>query len=190
LNAGPDTAVLHFGHSQPCTYHSHFLLSSPLSIIPSWSSNSVGIVVIFWWCHLQNRYHVTSVGKSQRVGYRNRFLSLCPELTSSYFVDTMLTCERTSQSTNFPSRLRNKIRSQTQIVAREQIGDGPVTEMECPKCSNKQVTWSEAHLQSANDGSTIFYCCMRCHYRYVFTSLIPCFLLTISDLVSRWKEDN
>ena len=81
--------------------------------------------------------------------------------------DAMLTSVQVSSSTNFPSRLRTKLRSQTQTVTQKDIGDGPVTEIECPRCSNKKATWSEAQLRSADEGSTIFYCCMQCRHRYL-----------------------
>ncbi|CAI7635120.1 unnamed protein product [Penicillium bialowiezense] len=78
----------------------------------------------------------------------------------------MLTYERVSESSNFPSRLRNKLRSETQIVTQKDIGDGPTTEIECPSCSNKLATWTEAQLRSADEGSTIFYCCTQCRQRW------------------------
>ncbi|KAJ5708517.1 hypothetical protein N7488_008318 [Penicillium malachiteum] len=71
-----------------------------------------------------------------------------------------------SSSANFPSRLRTKLRSQTQAVSKKDLGDGPITEIECPKCSHPKATWTEAQLRSADEGSTIFYCCMECRHRW------------------------
>ncbi|KAJ6015308.1 hypothetical protein N7540_009899 [Penicillium herquei] len=78
----------------------------------------------------------------------------------------LLTSVHVSSSANFPSRLRTKLRSQTQEVNRKDLGDGPITEIECPKCSHPKATWTEAQLRSADEGSTIFYCCMECRHRW------------------------
>lgn len=81
------------------------------------------------------------------------------------YVDKLLDSEQVATSENFPSSLRNKLRSQTQTVSRKDIGDGPVVEVECPECSNDKATWSEAQLRSADEGSTIFYRCQRCGHK-------------------------
>lgn len=102
--------------------------------------------------------------------------------------DVMLTSVQVSSSTNFPSRLRDKLRSQTQTVSQKDLGDGPVTEMECPRCSNMKATWSEAQLRSADEGSTIFYCCMQCKHRYLWHIILP--KKRLLNFCSRWSENN
>ncbi|OJJ36508.1 hypothetical protein ASPWEDRAFT_107014 [Aspergillus wentii DTO 134E9] len=68
-------------------------------------------------------------------------------------------------SENFPSRLRNKVKSYTQEVTRETIGSGPKIEVDCVKCPSKDVTYSQVQLRSADEGSTIFYTCLKCGHR-------------------------
>lgn len=63
----------------------------------------------------------------------------------------MLTTVQVSLSSNFPSKLRKKLRSQTQTVTHKYLGDGPITEMECPRCQNNEATWTEAQLRSADE---------------------------------------
>jgi len=73
---------------------------------------------------------------------------------------------QTSVSKGFPSRLRNKINSYTQKITNETLGFGPQIEMDCIKCPSREVTWSQAQLRSADEGSTIFYRCLRCGERW------------------------
>jgi DNA-directed RNA polymerase I subunit RPA12 len=134
---------------------------------PTWSS-SARTAVIFSQYHQQNRFHVNSVGNPRRVSDTTN-----PERFSDFLFtdtlwtsDTILTDVQISLSTNFPSRLRTKLLSKTQVVSQKDLGDGPVTDMECPQCSNSKATWIEAQLRSADEGRTIFYCCRKCRHRY------------------------
>lgn len=70
-----------------------------------------------------------------------------------------------STSENFPSQLRNKLKSITQHVPQETVAMGPRIEMECVKCPSKEVTYTEAQTRSADEGSTIFYTCVKCGHR-------------------------
>lgn len=36
----------------------------------------------------------------------------------------------------------------------------------CPKCSNEEMVFTEAQLRSADEGTTIFYRCTKCNFRY------------------------
>ncbi|EEP77565.1 predicted protein [Uncinocarpus reesii 1704] len=78
---------------------------------------------------------------------------------------TALNYTQTSTSENFPSRLRNKLKSYTQEVTREAVGSGPQIEMDCVKCPSREVTYAQVQLRSADEGSTIFYTCMKCKHR-------------------------
>ncbi|SZE99952.1 unnamed protein product [Blumeria hordei] len=65
---------------------------------------------------------------------------------------------------NFPSRLREILTSQTQELTAKDFESTRIIERECPECQAKVMTWSEAQLRSADEGSTIFYRCV-CGYR-------------------------
>ncbi|KAJ5868591.1 hypothetical protein N7534_003144 [Penicillium rubens] len=101
--------------------------------------------------------HLLSVSSAEQIP-----CELCGKSTKN----TILTDVQISSSTNFPSRLRTKLLSKTQVVSQKDLGDGPITDMECPQCSNSKATWTEAQLRSADEGSTIFYCCTKCRHRW------------------------
>ncbi|KAL4800176.1 hypothetical protein BDV19DRAFT_384537 [Aspergillus venezuelensis] len=80
--------------------------------------------------------------------------------------NTLLNHAQTSTSEAFPSRLRNKLKSYTQQVTKESIGSGPHIEMDCPKCPSKGVTYAQVQMRSADEGTTIFYICLKCGHRW------------------------
>lgn len=67
-----------------------------------------------------------------------------------------------SVSKGFPSRLQTKLTSYTQNITAEDLGTGPIVNVNCPECPSNEVTWTEAQLRSADEGSTIFYRCTKC----------------------------
>ncbi|KAI6249274.1 DNA-directed RNA polymerase I subunit RPA12 [Erysiphe necator] len=69
-----------------------------------------------------------------------------------------------SQSSNFPSFLRDKLTSKTQTLTAKDFENTRLIERECPECHAKVMTWSEAQMRSADEGTTIFYRCV-CGYR-------------------------
>lgn len=69
-----------------------------------------------------------------------------------------------SKSNNFPSFLRDKLTSKTQRLTSKDFENTRIIERECPECQSKVMTWSEAQLRSADEGTTIFYRC-ECGYR-------------------------
>ncbi|PKY06663.1 hypothetical protein P168DRAFT_288585 [Aspergillus campestris IBT 28561] len=81
-------------------------------------------------------------------------------------LDEALLHTQTSASENFPSKLRDKLRSHTQEVTRETIGSGPQIDLDCIKCPSKKVTYAQVQLRSADEGSTIFYTCLLCGHRW------------------------
>jgi DNA-directed RNA polymerase I subunit RPA12 len=88
-------------------------------------------------------------------------------LITQILTDDAFSHTQTSVSKGFPSRLRNKINSYTQKLTNETLGFGPQIEMDCIKCPSREVTWSQAQLRSADEGSTIFYRCLRCGERSI-----------------------
>lgn len=104
-----------------------------------------------------------------------------PSLWSSFLqankmqiaLDEALFHTQTSVSENFPSRLRNKMKSHTQEITRDTIGSGPRIDIDCPKCPSKAASYSQVQMRSADEGSTIFYTCLQCGHRYVF-NIHPC----------------
>src|SRR5436189_5641809 len=99
-----------------------------------------------------------------RVGLLLLFLSQ-RRLISHAPTDTMFSQTTTSTSNNFPSTLRSKLTSNTQNITSKDIETNARIARDCPKCPAKEMTWSEAQLRSADEGTTIFYRCPSCGYR-------------------------
>ncbi|KAH8433229.1 DNA-directed RNA polymerase I subunit RPA12 [Aspergillus melleus] len=70
----------------------------------------------------------------------------------------------TRTSENFPSKLRNRLKSHTQTP--QKAPSGPTMDIECPKCPSKEVYYAQVQLRSADEGSTIFYTCVGCAHRW------------------------
>ncbi|KAL1998950.1 hypothetical protein VTN02DRAFT_5286 [Thermoascus thermophilus] len=87
------------------------------------------------------------------------------ELCGQTAKNEALSYTRQYVSEQFPSRLRSKLKSNTQVVDREVLGSGPRIEVDCVKCPSKEVTYAQVQLRSADEGSTIFYRCLRCGHR-------------------------
>lgn len=47
------------------------------------------------------------------------------------------------------------------------VAAGPRIEIDCPKCPSKEASYAQVQLRGADEGSTIFYTCLRCKHRYV-----------------------
>lgn len=70
-----------------------------------------------------------------------------------------------SSTNKFPSTLRTKLLSKTQIVTTNDTESTRTVQRDCPECSGNKMTWSEAQLRSADEGTTIFYRCVECGHR-------------------------
>ncbi|RKF71973.1 DNA-directed RNA polymerase I subunit RPA12 [Golovinomyces cichoracearum] len=86
-------------------------------------------------------------------------------LPSNSTIDSKRFDTTTSKTNNFPSLLREKLTSKTQQLTSKDFENTRVIERECPECQAKVMTWSEAQMRSADEGSTIFYRCV-CGYRF------------------------
>ncbi|OCH94212.1 DNA-directed RNA polymerase I kDa polypeptide [Obba rivulosa] len=62
----------------------------------------------------------------------------------------------------FPSPLRQKTKTQTKVHDANE-GLLKVTE-KCPECGHMEAYSKEAQLRSADEGSTIFYTCVKCKF--------------------------
>ena len=102
-------------------------------------------------------------------------------------LDEALLQTQTSVSENFPSKLRDKLRSHTQEVTHKTIGSGPEIDLDCIKCPSKKVTYAQVQLRSADEGSTIFYACVQCGHRWVGFHFLSGSMLMSSH---RWQENN
>jgi DNA-directed RNA polymerase subunit M/transcription elongation factor TFIIS len=80
--------------------------------------------------------------------------------------DIVSSLTTTSKSSNFPSTLRTKLTSTTQNLTSKDLENTRRIAKECPKCHAQEMTWSEAQLRSADEGSTIFYRCPDCGHRW------------------------
>lgn len=107
--------------------------------------------------------------KCDACGEVNQSPSFCSPLVTIadvFHPDTMLSQTTTSSSSNFPSELRNKLTSNTQVLTLKDRENTKKISQECPACHTMEVTWSEAQLRGADEGSTIFYRCPACSHRY------------------------
>ncbi|ORY31255.1 hypothetical protein BCR39DRAFT_527143 [Naematelia encephala] len=69
-----------------------------------------------------------------------------------------------SSPTAFPSALRSK-----RALVQDQLTDGerakekdPVAQEKCQKCGNIGLSYKVMQLRSADEGSTVFYKCLKC----------------------------
>lgn len=72
----------------------------------------------------------------------------------------------TSTPAAFPSRLRDKL-SDIQVLSAADRDTWALTPKTCPKCENPEMKFRDVQLRGADEGSTIFYRCPACDYRYV-----------------------
>jgi DNA-directed RNA polymerase I subunit RPA12 len=79
-----------------------------------------------------------------------------------FAIDIVSSQTTTSSSKNFPSALRTKLTSTTQNITSKDLENTRRIAKECPDCHAKEMTWTEAQLRGADEGSTIFYRCLDC----------------------------
>ncbi|KAH8596058.1 hypothetical protein B0O99DRAFT_651741 [Bisporella sp. PMI_857] len=75
------------------------------------------------------------------------------------------TITTTSKPESFPSKLRQQL-SSIQTVRLSDLQTDATIAVSCPKCDVKEVRWAQAQLRGADEGSTIFYTCPGCNYKW------------------------
>ncbi|CAO1633322.1 unnamed protein product [Sympodiomycopsis kandeliae] len=81
-----------------------------------------------------------------------------------------LTLVTKSNPSAFPSALRLKRQLVTTISAnKKQDGaraDEATIKEKCPKCGNEEMNFSTLQMRSADEGTTVFYTCPKCGYKF------------------------
>ena len=60
----------------------------------------------------------------------------------------------------------NKLKNKEDKLREEQKNERTIIDEKCPKCGNGQMYYYTMQTRSADEGSTIFYECVKCHYKY------------------------
>ena len=60
----------------------------------------------------------------------------------------------------------NKLKNKEDKLREEQKNERTIIDEKCPKCGNGQMYYYSMQTRSADEGSTIFYECVKCHYKY------------------------
>lgn len=70
-----------------------------------------------------------------------------------------------SKPSAFPSALRSK-HTDVQNVNTEELQVESIANEECPQCQAKEMFFHTKQLRSADEGSTVFYRCGQCGYKF------------------------
>jgi len=71
-----------------------------------------------------------------------------------------------SKPSAFPSTLRTRLRSDVQEMTEEDMQTEATIKHTCEKCGTEEVRYHERQLRGADEGSTIFYTCPGCGWRW------------------------
>ncbi|EMF09707.1 uncharacterized protein SEPMUDRAFT_16755, partial [Sphaerulina musiva SO2202] len=71
-----------------------------------------------------------------------------------------------SKPSAFPSALRTRLRSDVQEVSESDMQDAATINLPCERCGHPEVKFYSRQLRSADEGSTIFYTCPKCAYKW------------------------
>ncbi|WPH04444.1 Hypothetical protein R9X50_00733500 [Acrodontium crateriforme] len=77
------------------------------------------------------------------------------------------TITTSSKPDAFPSTLRTRLRSDVQEVSEAERRTEVKIKEVCPKCGHDEVRYYTQQLRSADEGSTIFYTCESCSFKWV-----------------------
>jgi DNA-directed RNA polymerase I subunit RPA12 len=92
-------------------------------------------------------------------------LCFCVATDMGYLDDWPVIHTSQSRPDAFPSTLHRRLRTLTQEVP-EDIEVGTKVQQDCPNCSNDEMVYTGKQLRGADEGTTIFYHCTKCQYRY------------------------
>ncbi|CAK91290.1 unnamed protein product (macronuclear) [Paramecium tetraurelia] len=102
-------------------------------------------------CHFMLELpEVMDIIECNRCGYKCSITDYQPK----YIIST-IKMEPKSWLSNQPQE--SKLSDQSHRAVIEQV---------CPKCSHEEAYFSTAQLRSADEGSTVFYECVKCQFRY------------------------
>ena len=106
--------------------------------------------------------------------------SLMPRMTGAT-TDQMIRCEDCSLSTKdtsdkvivstskpsaFPSALRSKHADVQNVNTEELQVESVASDQACPQCPAKEMFYHQKQLRSADEGTTVFYRCGQCGYKF------------------------
>ncbi|PWN21102.1 hypothetical protein BCV69DRAFT_248705 [Microstroma glucosiphilum] len=82
-----------------------------------------------------------------------------------------LTLTTRSNPSAFPSALRLKRQLVTTVSSAGDAQDGAradeaTIKEKCPKCGNEEMRFSTLQMRSADEGTTVFYTCPNCGYKF------------------------
>ena len=81
-------------------------------------------------------------------------------------LDLLLSQVQVSTTAKARSKLRDKLNSNVRAVTAEDAkGAEQRTDKTCPKCDKQELTFTQAQLRGADEGTTIFYYCLSCSHR-------------------------
>jgi DNA-directed RNA polymerase subunit M/transcription elongation factor TFIIS len=91
----------------------------------------------------------------------------------------------------FPSALQKK-HSKLQEVKPGHLQSRATIQQECPKCASDKMWYSELQLRSADEGTTLFFECPDCGYKWVASGLLLRILTTWTNAgpLSRFTLNN
>ncbi|KAE9975383.1 hypothetical protein EG328_003222 [Venturia inaequalis] len=94
-------------------------------------------------------------------GSSSRAVSLPGSYTSSTLITT------TSKPSSFPSKLRDKLSGDVQQINVEDYSTEREFEITCPNaCGAEKARYHEKQTRGADEGSTIFYTCVGCGFKW------------------------
>lgn len=107
---------------------------------------------------------------------KQRYILVCASLAiSDNYLGVDIRFEpviTTSKPDAFPSALRNK-HSNVQQLSEDDVQKEAVIEQACEKCGNPEMRYYTLQLRSADEGTTVFYRCPKCNYRYASSYYLP-----------------
>ncbi|EME40835.1 hypothetical protein DOTSEDRAFT_137176 [Dothistroma septosporum NZE10] len=71
-----------------------------------------------------------------------------------------------SKPSAFPSALRTRLRSDVQEISEADRQTEVIIKHTCENCGNDEVKFYTMQLRSADEGSTVFYTCLKCNHKW------------------------